>query len=187
MIYLTILIFLWILVGAYWLLRAFENKGSIINESPFSRIFYLAVMTLSFYLLFSKSFLAKFGFDNSLYISLPFYYLGFIIAVAGLAFAVYSRYFLGKNWSGRIEIKKGHTLLTTGPYGITRNPIYTGLLFGILGTALMYNQLKDILALVLVFCAFLIKIRKEEKFLSKKFPKYESYMKKVKRLIPYIY
>jgi protein-S-isoprenylcysteine O-methyltransferase len=105
----------------------------------------------------------------------------------GLAFAVYSRYYLGGNWSGKIEIKKDHSLLMKGPYDITRHPIYTGLLFGILGTVLIYNQPKGLLALFLVFCAFLFKINKEEKFLLKQFPEYGNYMKKVKRIIPFVY
>ncbi len=143
-------------------------------------------MVVSFYLLFSKS--VPFSVLNgSFYHNHFFYYLGFIITVAGLIFASYSRYILGNNWSGRIEIKKDHKLVTNGAYSITRNPIYTGLLFGVLGTALMYNQLKGILALTLLFYAFSMKIKKEEKFLLKNFPEYKTYMRKVKRLIPFLY
>lgn len=187
MIYQAIVNISWILVGAYWFLLSFKNKESEKSEPSFSRIAYLILMVFSFCLLFSKSFFAKFWLNNNIHNTPTFYPLGFVIALAGLAFAVYSRYYLGKNWSGRVEIKEDHQLLTAGPYSITRNPIYTGLLFGILGTALIHNQLKGLLALVLVFCVFLIKIKKEEIFLLKKFPEYEIYIKKVKKIIPFVY
>jgi protein-S-isoprenylcysteine O-methyltransferase Ste14 len=186
MIYQTIIILLWVLVAIYWALLSFQNKESTKSESSFSRILYLTLMVMSFYFLFPKS-RPIVGLNSSFYSNLLFYYLGFVVAVAGLVFAVYSRYGLGKNWSGRIEIKENHKLITNGAYSLTRNPIYTGLLFGVIGTALMYNQLKGILTSVLIFCAFSIKIKKEEKFLLKRFPEYKSYMKKVKKLIPYVY
>ncbi len=178
----------WILVGLYWILMSFKNKTSTESESSFSRILFLGIMTFSFYLLFSESFLVQFGLSNYIFTSsLLLYCVGFMIAFIGLAFAVYSRYYIGKNWSGRIEIKKDHKLLTTGPYGITRHPIYTGLLLGIIGTILIYNQPKGLLALLFIFCAFSFKINKEEKFLLKQFPEYATYMKKVKRIIPFVY
>ena len=186
MIYQIIIILLWVLIAVYWILLSFRNKEPSKKEPMFSRITFLVFMVISFYLLFSKS--VPFSVLNgSFYKNHFFYYLGFIITVASLIFTAYSRYILGNNWSGRIEIKKDHKLITNGPYNITRNPIYTGLLFGVLGTALMYNQLKGILALILLSCAFSMKIKKEEKFLLKNFPKYKTYMRKVKRLIPFLY
>ncbi len=186
LIYKTTIFILWVLIAIYWIILSFKNKEPHKRESLLSRSIFLVIMVISFYLLFSKR-VPFIVLNGSFYNHHFFYYTGFIIAVAGLIFASYSRYILGNNWSGRIEIKKDHKLITNGPYSITRNPIYTGLLSGVLGTALMYNQLKGILALILLFCAYSMKIIKEEKFLLKNFPEYKNYMRKVKRLIPFLY
>ena len=39
-------------------------------------------------------------------------------------------------WSAAPAVKEGHQLRTSGPYAITRHPIYTGLLGMLLGTLL---------------------------------------------------
>ena len=40
-------------------------------------------------------------------------------------------------WSMDAAVKEGHRLRTEGPYGITRHPIYTGLLGMLLGSLLL--------------------------------------------------
>ncbi len=39
----------------------------------------------------------------------------------------WARVTLGGNWSRSVTIKQGHELITVGPYGLVRHPIYTGL------------------------------------------------------------
>ena len=56
------------------------------------------------------------------------YWLGLLMVVAGLAFAVWARVHLGRNWSGTVTVKENHELIRSGPYAIVRHPIYTGLL-----------------------------------------------------------
>ena len=186
-VYLDIVIALWNMVAIYWIFMAFKNKSVTKSERSFSRTLYLIVMLASFYLLFSRNFIIDFGLNSPFYENSFLYYVGFIVSVLGLFFAVYARYFLGKDWSGRVEIKKDHRLITTGPYALTRNPIYTGLLFGILGTALMCNQVKGLVALVLIFTMLSLKIKKEEEFLINNFSDYDNYKQRVKKLIPFIY
>ncbi|MER8414050.1 MULTISPECIES: isoprenylcysteine carboxylmethyltransferase family protein [unclassified Mesorhizobium] len=52
-----------------------------------------------------------------------------LIAI-GIAFAWWARLHLGRLWSGAITAKAGHRVINTGPYGVVRHPIYTGLLPG---------------------------------------------------------
>src|SRR5579859_6540456 len=56
-----------------------------------------------------------------------------LIAV-GIAFAWWARIHLGRLWSGRITRKADHHVVDTGPYGLVRHPIYTGLLLALLAT-----------------------------------------------------
>ncbi len=84
-------------------------------------------------------------------------------------------------------IKVDHKLIQTGPYKIVRNPIYTGILFGFIGTAISIGELRVWLAVVITLAGLLIKIRAEEKLLLEEFgPIYLQYKKQVKMLIPHI-
>jgi len=113
--------------------------------------------------------------------------LGIIITISGLGFAVWARMHLGKNWSGRPGIKVDHKLIRTGPYRFVRNPIYTGILFGYAGTAIVIGEIWAFLLLLFVLAVFLMKIRVEESFLLEEFGEtYVQYRKEVKALIPYL-
>ncbi len=61
----------------------------------------------------------------------------FAIAAAGLAFTWWARLHLGTLWSGRVTRKADHRIIDSGPYGIVRHPIYTGILVAIYATVLL--------------------------------------------------
>ncbi len=112
---------------------------------------------------------------------------GISITLLGLGFAVWARVHLGKNWSGSVTIKVDHRLVRTGPYRYVRNPIYTGLLAGFAGTALVIGRVWAIYGLLILLAGFLIKIQEEEKVLLENFgEEYLRYKKEVKALIPFI-
>jgi protein-S-isoprenylcysteine O-methyltransferase Ste14 len=113
--------------------------------------------------------------------------LGIIITILGLGFAVWARIHLGRNWSSRPGIKMDHELIRTGPYRFVRNPIYTGILVGYAGTAVVIGELWAFLLILFVLAAFIGKIRAEEKFLLEEFGEaYVRYRGEVKALIPYL-
>ncbi len=64
-------------------------------------------------------------------------FLGLAILVAATALTLWARFALGLMWSAVPAVKEGHQLRTSGPYAITRHPIYTGLLGMLLGTMLV--------------------------------------------------
>ena len=78
-------------------------------------------------------------------------------------------------------------LVTTGAYGIARNPIYSSATFLILpGIALMTLTWVYFVASVFLYVGVMIFIGKEEKQLTKAFGKeYEDYKARVDRLIPF--
>jgi protein-S-isoprenylcysteine O-methyltransferase Ste14 len=83
-------------------------------------------------------------------------------------------------------LQQGHELRTTGPYAITRHPIYTGLSGMLLGTVLL-NGLGTLLVIVVVGVAALaVRIPTEERLMSAAFPEeYARYSKRVPRLVPH--
>ena len=50
------------------------------------------------------------------------------LTVAGTLFTWWARIHLGRFWSNAITRKEGHRVIDTGPYGLVRHPIYTGLI-----------------------------------------------------------
>ena len=111
--------------------------------------------------------------------------LGFALAVAGLVFSVWARVYLGSNWSPAAMLKKGQTLVRSGPYGIVRHPIYSGLIVAIIGTALVYGGYRVIISVVCVFLFAWVRITEEEKLMSNQFgEEYTEYKKEVKAIIP---
>ena len=62
-------------------------------------------------------------------------YGGFVLALLGIAFAVWARIQIGRNWGVPMSLRENHELVTGGPYAIVRHPIYTGLFFALFGSA----------------------------------------------------
>jgi protein-S-isoprenylcysteine O-methyltransferase Ste14 len=113
------------------------------------------------------------------------FWSGTLVTVAGLLFSVWARQHLAGNWSQSVTIKENHELITSGPYRLARHPIYTGLLTGFLGTAIVVAELRAMLALALVTLALCMKLRLEEKWMRDEFgEKYVEYARRVAALIP---
>lgn len=78
-------------------------------------------------------------------------------------------------------------LVTTGAYGIVRNPIYSSVTFFVLpAVALMTLTWVYLVASIFLYAGVMIFIGTEEKQLTKAFGKeYEDYMARVDRLVPF--
>jgi len=111
-----------------------------------------------------------------------------VFMVAGLLFTWWGRIHLGRFWSNEITRKEGHRVIDTGPYGLVRHPIYTGLIAAILATGLAVGTVTAILGAVLISFGLSVKARAEESFLTSELDPsaYESYRRRVPMLIPFL-
>lgn len=126
-------------------------------------------------------------FVSSTYVPQDVKVFGVVLTVIGLVIAIVARKILADNWSGAIEFKKNHTLITSGIYKYMRHPIYTGILAMGLGAVLFYETPGLIFVSLLVCGVLIFKLRKEEQLMLKHFPKeYTTYKKRVKALIPFL-
>lgn len=111
--------------------------------------------------------------------------LGLAILVASTAFAIWARVALGTMWSGNAVVKEGHELRTDGPYGVTRHPIYTGILGMLLGSLLLAGVGESLVLLPVAVALFELKIHEEERLMSAAFPEeYAGYRRRVPQLVP---
>jgi protein-S-isoprenylcysteine O-methyltransferase Ste14 len=112
--------------------------------------------------------------------------IGVIVFLCGLALAVWARIYLGGNWGMPMTERAEPELVTSGPYRFVRHPIYSGILLGMLGTALATN-LYFLLAFGLALVYFAYSATVEERNLSASFPEaYPRYRAHTKMLIPYV-
>jgi protein-S-isoprenylcysteine O-methyltransferase Ste14 len=182
------LLALWLGWLAYWLIAAWDVKPVRRKESQVTRFLTIALtLPVAALLAVPGSWLpwlsARFLPDTMLS-----YALGLLIVIAGLAFAVWARFHLGRNWSGTVTVKEDHALVCSGPYAIVRHPIYTGLLVAILGTAIVFGEWRGLVAFCFLTAAYLLKLRREERFMAESFPvAYRRYRAQVPALVPFLH
>ncbi|MEZ5289553.1 MAG: isoprenylcysteine carboxylmethyltransferase family protein [Vicinamibacterales bacterium] len=107
------------------------------------------------------------------------------LAGAGVAYAWWARLHLGRLWSGAVTLKDGHRVVRTGPYALTRHPIYTGLLLALAATVLVRGDLAGVLGLPFVLMGARAKVALEERLLMRHFADdYARYRREVPALVP---
>ena len=161
-----------------WMVAGLFSARTIRREGSGSRLLVIAMLVVGFALLIKKPALS----------STPLFDAGLAITILGLAFTVWARVHLGRLWSGAVTLKEGHQLIRSGPYGIVRHPIYTGLLTASVGTAMARGTIAALFGLLLIFGVCLIKIRAEERLMTEQFPDaYRDYRREVRTLIPFVW
>jgi protein-S-isoprenylcysteine O-methyltransferase Ste14 len=112
--------------------------------------------------------------------------IGVAIWAAGLALAVWARLYIGRNWGMPMTHREKPDLVTTGPYHSIRHPIYTGIILGILGTALA-TTLYGLIAAAVLGGYFVYSAVNEERYMTEQFPDdYPEYKAHSKMLIPFL-
>jgi len=183
-----LILWLWLAIFILWGITGRMTKRTNDSRSEGLSQVALWIVWIAWVLLLSR------GFGNTV-LSRPVVpmttttqYIGLLFTIAGLGFAVWARFQIGRNWSPLIELKEGHQLMRTGPYALVRHPIYSGFMLATLGTAIANRAIVGFLSVLLVVAAWGYKARLEEKALRERFGEgYEAYRKTVKSLVPFIW
>ncbi|MFK2902661.1 isoprenylcysteine carboxylmethyltransferase family protein [Dyella ginsengisoli] len=177
----------WFAVIAYWAIQARAVKSTARSEPFFDRFlkYWLPLMVGTVLVLPWRGgedtlLRARFVPSNQW---LPL--LGVLLLWAGVAFAIWARATLGRNWSAVVQVKRDHELIERGPYRWVRHPIYTGLLMAYLGTTFALGEWRGLLGTAIVGVSFWFKLKLEERWMREQFgARYEDYMRRVKALLP---
>lgn len=113
-------------------------------------------------------------------------YVGLLLVILVLIITYVSYKELGEHYSPNIEVKKKHKLIDTGIYKYIRHPMDLAELLFMIAlpiAATAYFALIWVMPFVVVLS---LKIQYEENLLSSKLRGYKAYMKRTKRLIPFI-
>ena len=115
-------------------------------------------------------------------------WLGVVLFIVGGVLRIGPVFVLGHRFSGLVAIQPGHTLVTTGMYGVIRHPSYLGLLVNSLGWAFAFRSGVGVLLMLLTIPPLVARIRSEETLLHTQFgAEYEAYRARTSRLIPGLY
>ena len=116
------------------------------------------------------------------------FYLGIFLILLGILVRQWAIAVLGRFFSLRVQVSEDQRVVAKGPYRFVRHPSYTGVLVTFIGLALAAQSWGALLVLLGVFSlSFGYRMKVEEKtLLSELGDDYASYMKRTKRLIPYL-
>ena len=112
--------------------------------------------------------------------------IGIVLVMLGIALAVWARIELGRNWGMPMSQREDPELITGGPYAYVRHPIYSGIILGMIGSAIGHSVVWT-LPLVLFGAYFIYSARREEELMCALFPEsYPAYMRRTYMLAPHV-
>lgn len=117
------------------------------------------------------------GVPPRAYLLLP----ALLLAAGGLAYTMWSLLYLRRSFSILPEARR---LVTGGPYGLSRHPLYLGEGVAAVGITVPTIGWAGALLLALFLAAQYIRIRTEERVLEGEFPEYGDYRRRVPRYLP---
>jgi protein-S-isoprenylcysteine O-methyltransferase Ste14 len=171
----------WIIFWAYWLAMAATAKAGRSRWTQFAG-FRVGIALLILFLIRLRVLKGHGAATGNPWLL----GIGLAVFVIGLALAVWARVYLGRNWGMPMSQKADPELVTTGPYGSIRHPIYSGIILAMVGTAIAVSPYWLIAAAILG-AYFLFSAVSEERTMARLFPAaYPPYKRATKMLIPYV-
>ncbi|MER9297032.1 isoprenylcysteine carboxylmethyltransferase family protein [Mesorhizobium sp. M0621] len=176
---------LWLIWLVSWLAAAFWADPAQRRAGLQAELRYRVVTVFGATLLF----IPAHGYEGRLRLWIPNpieAWICVVLIAIGLAFAWWARLHLGRLWSGTVTAKAEHRVVDTGPYGLVRHPIYTGLLLAILATMAAKGTAWGIAGAVLLTIGIVMKARLEERFLRGELgTAYDDYARRMPMLVPF--
>jgi protein-S-isoprenylcysteine O-methyltransferase Ste14 len=175
----------WLIFLAYWFVASLGVNRMTRREPRAGLLGRVIVMATAWYLLYDSQ--PWFGVLNRRFIPWrPWVFaVGVVLTWAGVFFAIWARYHIGRYWSGTVALREGHELVRTGPYSWIRHPIYTGMLLAFAGTALAVGRYRGIVAFAIILVTFTWKSKKEEALLAGQFgPAFEEHRRHTGFFLP---
>jgi protein-S-isoprenylcysteine O-methyltransferase Ste14 len=112
--------------------------------------------------------------------------VGIVLAVTGICLTFGAQLAMGDSWRVGVDPGERTELVTDGPFGHVRNPIYSAMLPTVLGLVLMVPSALAIAGLVVLFAGLEMQVRLvEEPYLLRAHgDAYAAYAAKVGRFVP---
>lgn len=112
---------------------------------------------------------------------------GGVLLAAGLYLALRGVVDLRESLTALPHPRDGARLVDSGAYARVRHPIYGGIVAGATGYALLTASPLALLGAGLLLVFFRLKSGREEEWLRERYPAYEAYAARTRRMLPGIY
>lgn len=180
------IIALWVVFAVSWLAAAGWSTKTERSVGMKGELAYRIVLIVGAIVLFPSAH----GYRGPLrlwLVTLAGAWLCVTLIALGFGFSWWARIHLGRLWSGWITRKAGHRVVNTGPYGIVRHPIYTGILLAVYATAAAKGTIPGVLGALIITVGLWMKARLEEGWLRKELDPgaYDDYRRNVPMLVPF--
>lgn len=172
----------WAAFWLYWLLAAFSMKRGRVQwgrEARIRLVLFVVIVVLVRLGVFRGHHVATHDPWREI--------VGLVLFALGLAFAIWARLHIGRNWGTPMTQKVDPELVTSGPYRLVRHPIYSGILTAGIGTAVALSVFW-LVPVALTGSYFIYGATVEERYLAEQFPDtYPAYKRSTKMLVPFVF
>jgi protein-S-isoprenylcysteine O-methyltransferase Ste14 len=174
----------WAVFLVVWAITSFQAKASVrgpIDGAGMGPRLVVLVLAVGLSMAVARGWLPRAALPYGVRIA------GLALTILGIGFAIWARFTLGRNWGMPMTLREKPELVTRGPYAVVRHPIYTGVIAGLIGSALAVGVYW--FAIVLIASLYFdLSARREERDMAERFPDtYPAYRARTKRLIPFVY
>jgi protein-S-isoprenylcysteine O-methyltransferase Ste14 len=172
----------WLVFFAVWFVAALFGRATMRSFSPGARALRLLIIVAILVAMFYGD---RIQVPELASVGTALADAGDALCIAGVAFAIWARVALGRNWGMPMTLHDNPELVTSGPYRFVRHPIYTGLAAMFIGTALVYPLVAFGGIAMIAYMVF--SARREERDMEARFPDaYPAYKQRSKMLVPFL-
>ena len=112
---------------------------------------------------------------------------GLVLLLAGSALFLAGIRTLGPSLTALPHPKEDAVFTRSGLYAIVRHPIYSAVLLLCVGWSLARQSWLTLAYTFVLFVFFEVKTRREERWLTQRFPEYAAYRRHVRKFVPFVY
>jgi len=108
------------------------------------------------------------------------------VQIAAILLMVAARITFGRRSFHAAATPTAGGLVTTGPYAFLRHPIYAAVIYFAWAGALDTPSRLSIVCALLILAGAVVRMLSEERLLVARYPEYREYMRRVKRVVPFV-
>lgn len=118
----------------------------------------------------------------------PLGWAGLVLFATGIGLQAASMRALGTSFTVRLGVEPQQRLVTSGPYRLVRHPAYLSYIVSVTGIGLALSSLIALAVAALMVPFLLWRTRAEERMLLAEFgEEYREYVRRSRRLVPWVY
>jgi protein-S-isoprenylcysteine O-methyltransferase Ste14 len=166
--------------------RLMPDRGAVEREGG-GLVLAVRIIVFLIFLAFLVMYIIGMAWIDLLSFPLPTWlrWIGFALGLLSLAFWTWTQVTLDTRWSAQLQLRKEHSLVTSGPYARIRHPLYAAMFAWAIALALLTANWLFFAITVLTIAGTVVRVPKEEQMMLDSFgDEYRAYMQRTGRFFP---